>query len=101
MADSEQGIAIPVLFVGVEDVPILLANQFVIQHEQQEFILLVGQVAPPLIMPGSPEEQLEQARNIAYIPIKVVGRFGMTRERMVELISILQDNLKRFDERKK
>jgi hypothetical protein len=101
VGEPERGIEIPVLFVGVEDVPVLLANQFVIQHQQEEFILMIGQVAPPLILAGTPEEQLEQAKNISYIPIKVVGRFGLTRTRMTELIRILQDNLKKFDEGKR
>lgn len=97
MADPDpEDVTIPTVFVGIEDVPIQFANQFVIQHHQQEFILTVAQVAPPMLT-GNDEEKLEQAKKIAYIPIKVVGRFGLTRERLAELIKVLQENLERFD----
>ena len=99
MAEQDEEVAIPTVFVGIEDVPIQFANQFVIQHQQEEFILTFAQLAPP-ILSGKDEEKLEQARKLSYVPIKVVGRFGFNRERLAELISILQTNLERFDRRK-
>ena len=96
MAGSEEEIQVPILIVGADDVPIVLANQFIIQHQQQEFIITFGQVAPPYLF-GTDEERREQAKNLSYVPIKIVGRFGLTRDRMVELIGVLQENLATFD----
>lgn len=100
MADDggtgEQAIAIPTVFVGADDVTIEFANQFVIQHQEEEFILTLGQMAPPLLL-GSDEEKLEQAKNLSFVPIKVIGRFGFTRDRLEALIEVLQTNLARFD----
>jgi flagellar motor switch/type III secretory pathway protein FliN len=97
MAEDAEPIAIPVLFIGAEDVPILFANQFVISFQQQEFILTAGQIAPPILL-GSEEEQRQQARDISFVPVKVVARLGMTRQRMAELVAVLQDTLRKFDE---
>ena len=100
MADSkEEEIRIPTVFIGVEDVPIQLANQFVIQHQQEEFVLTIAQVVPPILL-GTTEEKIEQAKQTAYVPIKVIGRYAMTRPRVEELIKVLQDNLDNFDKGK-
>jgi hypothetical protein len=38
---------LPIIWVGVEDVPILFANQMVIQHSaENEFVLTFGQLTP-------------------------------------------------------
>jgi flagellar motor switch/type III secretory pathway protein FliN len=93
------GLAIPVLFIGVEDVPILFVNQFVISFQQEEFILSAGQLAPPILI-GSEEEKREQAKQLSYVPIKVVARLGMTAARLSELVSLLQNQLRKYDERR-
>lgn len=98
MAEEKEVIQIPIVFLGMEDVPILYVNQFVVQHQQAEFILTLGQVTPPLLQ-GTEEEQREQARQLSHIPVKVVARLGMTRERVEELIIALQTNVEAYDKR--
>ena len=44
MNQDEDVVTLPVVYIGAEDEPILFANQFVIQHEKNEFILTVGQL---------------------------------------------------------
>ena len=94
--EEGQSLQIPLVRVGLEDVPIQLANDFVIQHQQNEFILSIGQYQPPILL-GTSEERREQAERISYVPIRTVARIGLTRQRLVELIKILQDNLQRYD----
>ena len=98
MNQEEAAITLPVVYVGAEDEPILFANQFVIQHEKNEFVLTVGQLQPPILL-GSPEERKEQAKKLTYVPIKVVARFGLTRQRLAELIEALQSNLRKYDKK--
>jgi hypothetical protein len=98
-AEDEGTISIPAVYVGAEDIPVLLANQFVVQHDGDEFVLTVGQGVIPILL-GSAEEQEEQARMLSYAPIRVVARLGMTRSRVVELIGALQENLDRHDGRR-
>ena len=98
MNREQDTITLPVTYLGLEDVPILFANQFVIQHEKNEFVLTVGQLQPPILL-GLPEERKEQAKKLTYVPIRVVARFGLTRQRLAELIEALQSNLRKYDEK--
>ena len=98
MNGEQDAITLPLTYLGLEDVPILFANQFVIQHEKNEFILTVGQLQPPILV-GAPEERKEQAKKLTYVPIRVVGRFGLTRQRLAELIEVLQSNLRTYDKK--
>lgn len=100
MATGEPMIQLPIVYVGLEDVPILFGNHFIIQHEQNEFIFTVGQLTPPILL-GTPEERLEQAKKLSYVPVRVVARLGFTRQRLEELIGALQENLRAYDERQK
>ena len=98
MSQKEDTVTLPMVYIGAEDAPILFANQFIIQHEQNEFILTVGQLQPPILL-GSPEERKEQAKKLTYVPIKIVARFGLTRQRLAELIEVLQNNLRKYDKK--
>jgi hypothetical protein len=95
MAPNE-GTSIPLSWVGTEEVPIVFANQFVIQFQPDEFVLSVGQVTPPPLV-GTPEQVAEQASQITFIPVRTVARIGFNRSRLRELIAALQANLENHD----
>lgn len=80
--------AIPIAYVGFDDQPIQLANSFLVQVNQDEVILSVGQLAPPILL-GTPDEVREQAEGVAFVPNKIVARFGMTVTRARELADLL------------
>src|SRR5215210_6976265 len=92
-----QGIALPVAYVGVDDVPIQFANQFVVQIEEEEILLVVGQMSPPVLI-GTPAQQAEQAKGVPFVPIQVVARYGMTVHRARQLAELLSRQIKRFEE---
>jgi hypothetical protein len=96
MADLPDSIEIPLTFIGADDTPVTAANSFVVQHQADEFMITVGHVAPPLLV-GTPQEQARQAGQLPFIPVNVLGRYSVTRQRLVELIEALQSNLKKFD----
>ena len=98
MSQKEDAIALPIVYIGAEDEPILFANNFVIQHQENEFILTVGQLQMPILL-GTPEERKEQAKKLTHVAIRVVARFGLTRQRLVALIKALQDNLQKYDKK--
>ena len=97
MPDKAGPVGVPVVFVGAEDLPILHANHFVIAIHQEDFIVTVGQFAPPILL-GSDEEQRDQASQLTYVPVKVVARLALTRTRVAELVSALQTQMQRYDE---
>jgi len=98
MAEEPGFVQLPVVRVGLDEVPIHFVNDFVVQHDKGEFFLTVGQLQPPIVL-GTPQERKEQAERLGYIPVKVVARFGLTRRRLEELIRVLQENLQGYDAR--
>jgi len=75
-----------------------LVNQFLCQFNQDEFFLTVGQMVPPALIGPTPEERLEEAEQIPYVPIKPLARLAFTRQRLVELVATLQANIAQYDE---
>jgi hypothetical protein len=94
---TEKGaITLRTLWRGVEDQPLLFANQFVIQTQQDAIILTVGQFQGPILL-GNVEDQIAQARQLGHIPITVVARLAFTRERLGELSDALQEHIRKYD----
>ena len=99
MEDESVGRAIPLAWIGAEDLPVLFVNQFVgqVEAEQGVFFLTVGQALPPALI-GTPEERVEQLEQVSYVPVKPVARLALTRERLEYLIAVLQTNLDQHDQ---
>lgn len=97
MDEQNPSINIPITWIGVEELPIFLVNQFVCQFNQDEFILTFGQMSPPALL-GTLEERQEQAEQIAYVPVKPLARLGFSETRMRELIAVLEVNLRNYEE---
>lgn len=99
--DIPEGIAVPVAWLGVEEVPILLATAFVSQFDGQtldSLTLTVGQVTMPAIMGTTDEERKEQLEQVAFVPIKPIARLGLTPARARELIATLEANLDQLEQ---
>jgi hypothetical protein len=90
MAELPGGpVTVPVTWVGTEEVPVVFVNQMLGQVDDRgDVILSFGQVTPPALI-GTPQEQAAQAQRIAYVPVKPVARFTMSRPRVAELIGVL------------
>jgi hypothetical protein len=89
-------LGLPLAWIDFDETPILLSNNFLIQHQPHEFVITFGQVTgPPLV--GSPDQIRDQAHDMTHVPINTMCRVGMTRHRLVELIALLQANLEDHD----
>lgn len=96
----QRALQVPIVWVGTEEVPVVLANNFFIQFvqpDQDEFVLTIGTVVPPVLI-GTPEQMEEQARSVSFVPVRAVARLGLTRQRVVELRGILDTILRQYDE---
>jgi hypothetical protein len=96
--EEEQGVALPIAYVGLEDIVIAHANHFVLQIDRGEFILTVGQVVPPLLL-GDEDEKREQAKQIAYVAARPLARVVLNRTRVAELRELCERQLALFDAR--
>lgn len=94
--ESTESVQIPIAYVGTDDGPILLGNSFLVQHQQDEFILSIGHMAPPILI-GSPAEIMGQARKIPFIPVKITARYSMSPTRVRELVTLLQQQLDLYE----
>jgi hypothetical protein len=85
----------PLAWVGFDDAPIEFANRFLVQHGPHEFVLTLGQVTgPPPV--GTPD-QLDARGGRAHVSILTLGRVGLTRHRLAELIALLRVELEEHD----
>jgi hypothetical protein len=91
MADEFQ-VELKVDWTGIEDVPLLVANQFVVQFHEGAFVLSLGQVTPPVLV-GTPEQRKADAQDLESVPVKGVARVYLTRQRLEELVQGLQSTL--------
>ena len=57
-------------------------------------------MAPPLLLGQTPEENLERAKQIAYIPVRTVARLGLTLERLEQFAEVMQRVLTQYKELK-
>ena len=89
-------LGLPLQWIDFEETPILFSNYFLAQHQPNEFILSFGQVTGPPVV-GTPDQIRDQARGLSHVPIQTVARTGLTRDRLVELIGILQETLRDHD----
>lgn len=93
----EEGvIELRVLWRGLDDSPILFTNQFLIQTEQDDIILTLGQLQPPVLL-GELEDRIAQAQQLGYIPINAVARFGLSRKSLGQLADALQEHIQKYD----
>lgn len=92
MGDERAPFEIPLVYAGLEDLPVVFANHFVLQRAGGTYVLIVGQLTPPLLL-GDEDEQREQIRQIASVPIKPVGRYALSEPALRELVDLLQRNL--------
>ncbi|MEA2251216.1 MAG: hypothetical protein QOG70_1458 [Solirubrobacteraceae bacterium] len=91
-----QDLRLPLEWIDFDELPILFSNHFLVQHQPNEFVLTLGQVTgPPLV--GTPEQIRQQASAASRVPIHTLARVGLTRERVTELIAILQATLEDHD----
>jgi hypothetical protein len=95
--EPDEQLQLPIVWVGLEDVPVLASNQMAIQHVgRDEFILTFGELTPPLLV-GTEEQRLEQAKLISFVTVTPVARVSFNRQRLTDLIRVLEENLARHD----
>jgi hypothetical protein len=95
---SPEGRALPLVWVGIEDLPIVFANQMLKQHVgRTEFDLAFGPVTPPGVL-GDDELKARQLEEIAFVGVRPIARVSLNRQRLQELIRVLQENLATHDQ---
>lgn len=92
-----ESIQLPLVWVAPDELVVQLGNQFLVQFDTEAFYLSVGQVAPPAFI-GTPEERLEQARALQFVPVRTLGRYSLSRRSVEQLKDLLVQMMDNFDE---
>ena len=86
----------PLVWENLDGLPVLLANQFIVQHFQDEFIITVGQAVPPAIL-GDEDARAAQLQSIDKVSVKTLARLTLTRARLTELVQVLEAEREIYD----
>jgi hypothetical protein len=84
---------VPLVWVGVDELPVQFLNQFIGQADNNEIFLTLGQLVPPALL-GDQESQREQLDALDYVTVRPIVRLGFTPQRLDELIEVLQSTKK-------
>ncbi|MFI0873548.1 hypothetical protein ACH4TM_03910 [Streptomyces parvus] len=94
--DTERAVKVPLLWVGLDDLPLLSSNQVLTQIDQDHVFLSFGTATPPVLM-GDQERVRDQAKKISYVPVRGITRLAVSRRHLDELIEVLQKTAAKFD----
>lgn len=95
---EEPGIEIPFVWIDPEAAEIQFVNQLMVQRQAGEWVLTFGQQTPPLFSGRTPEERVESAKEIPYVPVRVAARLGTTKQRLVEFVQVIQTLLEQEEQ---
>jgi len=73
---EETSVAIPVLWTGGEDLPVIMVNQFIVTVYEGEVFLSVGTLTPPAISGPTTEDVKRQVDTIGYVPVRTAVKPG-------------------------
>lgn len=96
-AKQDQGQYLPVDFSRGTEFPAVHANQMIVQHTEQEFIVTFFELLPPVVS-LDPEMRKEQLAQLASIQARPVARVVVSAERMREFIGALVENYQRYEQ---
>lgn len=103
---TDAPIELRVVWDGVDAVPPVPANQFLLQpistqaEKVDEIVLTAGHLVPPALT-GPPDEQRALALALSVISVRPVARVSMTLDRARELRDLLVRVIGEIDERGK
>jgi hypothetical protein len=95
-SERQEHVALSLVYVGAEETPAVLCNHVHSQYHQDVLVVTFGQVLPPILI-GTEQEQIDQAKQLSYVPVNVLARLGFTPDRLREVIDALQRNLDAYE----
>lgn len=84
-------------WIDLDKVPIQFVNNLMGQVDDfGDIIVAFGQTTPPAFI-GTAEEVRRQVERVAYVPVRPVARFSMSRDRLEQMIGLLTQTLANHD----
>ncbi|MFJ4785571.1 hypothetical protein [Streptomyces sp. NPDC088794] len=95
--DTARTVAVPLLWVGLDDLPLLSSNQAIAQFDSDHVYLAFGSATPPVLMGQDEDAVRDQAKQLSYVPARTVARLAVSRRFLGELIDVLEKTAAKFD----
>jgi hypothetical protein len=92
---NEKSVIVPIEFQGGDNTPAVYANNVLIQHTDNEFVITFFEILPPLLSPD-PERQEEEIARIKSIPARPVAKVVMAAGPAMQFQEAMRDNVGRF-----
>lgn len=93
-AETDKTLQVRLKYAFPEPLQAVYANQLVIQHTPEEFLISFYQAFPPANLDGRDlRETLEQAGGV---PAQCVARVAITKDRMPAVVDAFVENLRQF-----
>ena len=96
MVQGNPGRQLPIEWYVPETTITRYANNFVVQHTENEFFISFFEIVPPVVL-GTPEQVQDRLQRIHAVDARCVTRIVLTSERAKELAKILQTNLRNYE----
>lgn len=97
VAEGEpEDVAVPLVWVGLDDLPVLASNQLVTQADADGVHLVFGYVTAPVIL-GDSQRQQELMRQVEFVAVRPLVRLAVSRRRLGEFIEVLQTTAENYD----
>lgn len=91
MAEDKKDVGIPIDWHFPEGLITRYANNVIVQHTDEEFIISFFEILPPVLL-GSREEVKEKFEEIKKIPANCVARIIVPANAMSVFVSAITDN---------
>jgi hypothetical protein len=87
--------AISVVWPDNVELPTVYANHLYIQHTNNEFFLIFGELQLPMAL-GSPDERREKLERFSEVTIRPVAKIAVSPPAMLKIAEIIQQNVEGF-----
>jgi hypothetical protein len=81
------------------DIATRFANNFVVQHDSEQFFLSFFDIWMPMIVGETDEEKQVQLNAMEKVDAKCVARIVMSPEKMRELVEVMILNLENYEQK--
>jgi len=90
-------VALRLLWIDLDEEPIYSSDQMVAQIDRDRVVVTFGSTSPPVIMGDTDEERRQSAESIGYVPVRVISKVAMTRDRLEDTVRVLTEILGKID----
>ena len=99
MPEEKKSTMLPIRRTFRDDTVTLFANDLVVQHHSNSFVLSFFEIWNPAILGETEEEREKALKAIEVVDARCVARLAVSPDVMRKIVDAMDRNLKKFDEK--